>query len=149
MQSAELGDEFANGTQLSPEQATPKGLARVASQRLVRLFREFFDRNAPERQRRATSLGSGFIIDASGFVVTNNHVIADADEISVIMQDNERFDATVIGRDPKRADLVLLERDPLEDLDAFRSKRGIMVRGRWIPQSEIDKRLRAIEASSG
>ncbi|MHA1564379.1 MAG: DegQ family serine endoprotease [Alphaproteobacteria bacterium] len=80
-------------------------------------FREFFDRNGPERSRRATSLGSGFIIGASGFVVTNNHVIADADEISVILHDNERFEATLIGRDPK-TDLALLKIDAGRDLPA-------------------------------
>src|SRR5688572_23708297 len=51
-------------------------------------FRDFFDRSRPpgqqQQQRRATSLGSGFIIDPKGFVVTNNHVIEGAEEISVI-----------------------------------------------------------------
>ncbi len=73
-------------------------------------FKEFFDRqqrpDAPPR--RATSLGSGFIIDSSGYVVTNNHVIADADEIKVILQDDTRLDAEIIGRDPK-TDLALLK----------------------------------------
>jgi serine protease Do len=72
-------------------------------------FKEFFDRNRPEgAPRRATSLGSGFIIDSSGLVVTNNHVIADADEIKVILQDGTRLDATVKGRDTK-TDLALLQ----------------------------------------
>ena len=60
------------------------------------LFKDFLDRNQKNGQngqpdatpRRATSLGSGFIIDPSGLVVTNNHVIADADEITVTLQDN-------------------------------------------------------------
>ncbi|HEX7008276.1 MAG TPA: DegQ family serine endoprotease [Alphaproteobacteria bacterium] len=65
-------------------------------------FKEFFDRNRPEGpMRRSTSLGSGFIIDSRGYVVTNNHVIADADEIKVILQDGTRLDATVRGRDTK------------------------------------------------
>ncbi len=75
-------------------------------------FKEFFDRQQqqPEGQRRrkATSLGSGFIIDPSGYVVTNNHVIADADEITVILQDDTRLDAQVVGRDPK-TDLAVLK----------------------------------------
>jgi serine protease Do len=77
-------------------------------------FREFFDRNVPRGQRpetpqprRATSLGSGFIIDPSGLVVTNNHVIADADEIHVKMHDDTDFEAEVVGKDPK-TDLALL-----------------------------------------
>ena len=72
-------------------------------------FKEFFDRNQPQqRSRRATSLGSGFIISEDGFVVTNNHVIADADEISVILQDDTRLKAELIGRDPK-TDLAVLK----------------------------------------
>src|SRR5690606_38486702 len=47
-------------------------------------FRDFFDRQQrPNQPRRATSLGSGFIIDAAGFIVTNNHVIADADKVTI------------------------------------------------------------------
>ncbi len=74
-------------------------------------FREFFERNgqAP-RQRRATSLGSGFIVDAEGHIVTNNHVIDGADEISVILHDDTRLKAELIGRDPK-TDLAVLKVD--------------------------------------
>jgi serine protease Do len=71
-------------------------------------FKEFFDRqhrDAPAR--RATSLGSGFIIDPSGLIVTNNHVIADADEISVVLHDETRLKAEVVGRDTK-TDLAIL-----------------------------------------
>jgi len=76
-------------------------------------FKEFFDRNSPHGQRpeaqprRATSLGSGFIIDSSGLVVTNNHVIADADEITVILHDDTNLKAEVVGKDTK-TDLALL-----------------------------------------
>ena len=73
-------------------------------------FREFFDRNQQDNapRRRATSLGSGFIIDTDGLIVTNNHVIAEADEITVILADDTRHDARVLGRDPK-TDLALLQ----------------------------------------
>jgi len=75
-------------------------------------FKEFFERNRPEqRQRKATSLGSGFIVDGRGFVVTNNHVIQDADEIAVILQDNTRLPATLVGKDSK-TDLAVLKVDP-------------------------------------
>ena len=75
-------------------------------------FKDFFDRNQPHGKpdalpRRATSLGSGFIIDPSGLVVTNNHVIADADEITVTLQDDTSFKAEVVGRDTK-VDIALL-----------------------------------------
>lgn len=76
-------------------------------------FREFFERGQPRqpRQRRATSLGSGFIVDAAGFIVTNNHVIQDADEISVILHDETRLAAEVVGRDPK-TDIAVLKVEP-------------------------------------
>ncbi|MGB8842803.1 MAG: Do family serine endopeptidase [Aliidongia sp.] len=56
---------------------------------------------------KAMALGSGFIIDPAGLVVTNNHVIADADEITVILQDNTKLKAELVGRDVK-TDLALL-----------------------------------------
>jgi len=67
--------------------------------------------------KEVTSLGSGFVIDPSGYVVTNNHVVGDADEISVIFQDNTRLPATIIGRDPK-TDLALLKVKPSKPLVA-------------------------------
>ena len=63
--------------------------------------------NSDEGPRRINSLGSGFIIDPSGLVVTNNHVIADADEISVILNDGTKLKADLVGKDTK-ADLALL-----------------------------------------
>ncbi|MEC7246608.1 MAG: trypsin-like peptidase domain-containing protein, partial [Pseudomonadota bacterium] len=61
-------------------------------------FKEFEDRG---QARRTQSLGSGFIIDSSGIVVTNNHVIENADKISVILANDEVFEAELIGRDQK------------------------------------------------
>tara|TARA_B100000700_G_scaffold277431_1_gene324784 strand:- start:640 stop:2160 length:1521 start_codon:yes stop_codon:yes gene_type:complete len=81
-------------------------------------FKEFFDRQqrgAP--QRRATSLGSGFVISENGFVVTNNHVIAEADEITVTLHNDTRLKAKLIGRDPK-TDLALLKVEPKSPLVA-------------------------------
>jgi len=76
---------------------------------------EFFGKDFFERffgQRRSnpkmTSLGSGFVIDPAGYVVTNNHVIERADKISVILQDKTEFEARIIGRD-SRTDLALLK----------------------------------------
>jgi serine protease Do len=74
-------------------------------------FKDFFDRNQPQRRRKATSLGSGFVIDKAGYVITNNHVIADADEITVILQDDTRLKAKLVGRDP-RTDLAVLKVEP-------------------------------------
>lgn len=76
-------------------------------------FRDFFDREQTpdserQRQRRSFSQGSGFVVDAEGFVVTNNHVIADADDITVVFADEAEYPAELIGRDPK-TDLALLK----------------------------------------
>jgi serine protease Do len=54
------------------------------------------------------SLGSGFIIDEQGYILTNNHVIEKAEEIKVILSDEEEFDAKVVGRDPK-TDIALIK----------------------------------------
>ncbi len=62
-----------------------------------------------------TSLGSGFIIDKSGYVVTNNHVIEDADQISVILEDDTVLEAKLIGRDEK-VDIALLKVEAKKDL---------------------------------
>lgn len=79
-------------------------------------FEEFFNQQQPQqRERQATSLGSGFIISADGFVVTNNHVIEGADEIEVILTDDTRLEATLVGRDP-RTDLAVLKVESDEDL---------------------------------
>jgi serine protease Do len=80
-------------------------------------FKDFFKHQHPQGQgqgqpqaetRKATSLGSGFIIDPAGYIVTNNHVIADADEITVILHDNTSLKAELIGRDTK-TDLAVLK----------------------------------------
>ena len=61
------------------------------------------------------ALGSGFIIDAAGYIVTNNHVIANAEKVTVIFQDNSRHTAKVIGRDEK-TDIALLKVDTGREL---------------------------------
>ena len=76
-------------------------------------FKDFMEKQRQAQQdaphkHKATALGSGFIIDPSGYIVTNYHVIEDADEIKVILQDDTNLSATVVGRD-KRTDLALLK----------------------------------------
>ncbi|MGM0427785.1 MAG: Do family serine endopeptidase [Thermodesulfobacteriota bacterium] len=82
-------------------------------------FHEFFEKffgDQPEQQFRQRSLGSGFIIDEQGYIVTNNHVIKGADQIKVILKDKREFDAEIKGRDPN-TDLALIKIvDPKNDL---------------------------------
>ena len=70
-------------------------------------FRKFFGERDGGPPRRTTSLGSGFVIDPSGIIVTNNHVIEEADEIQIRFHDDSELKAEVVGRDPK-TDLAVL-----------------------------------------
>ena len=80
------------------------------SEEFEEFFREFFERRGEERpqRRRQSSLGSGFIIDSSGYIVTNHHVIAEADKITVRLSDDSELVATLVGSDEK-TDLALLK----------------------------------------
>src|SRR5262245_11567937 len=73
-------------------------------------YEEFFRRFAPKPQapRQVGALGSGFIVDPSGYVVTNNHVAGDAKEIKVVLQDGRKLDGKLIGHDEK-TDLALIK----------------------------------------
>lgn len=73
-------------------------------------FRDFCERLPSRRQRMQGSLGSGVIVTADGYVITNNHVIADADEILVALQDGREAAADVVGTDPE-TDLAILRID--------------------------------------
>lgn len=75
---------------------------------------EFFRRFGVPRERRQSSLGSGVIVDSSGHIITNNHVIANADEIKIVLGDKREFLGKVVGTDPK-TDLAVLKIDG-EDL---------------------------------
>jgi serine protease Do len=82
--------------------------------------------------RRVNSLGSGFIIDPSGLVVTNNHVIADADEISVILNDGTKLKADLVGKDTK-SDLALLRVHSDKPLKAVKFGDSDKLRlGEWV-----------------
>ncbi|HUB96724.1 MAG TPA: trypsin-like peptidase domain-containing protein, partial [Stellaceae bacterium] len=88
-------------------------------------FHDFLNRNHGGQglnqalPRHATSLGSGFVIDPSGLIVTNNHVIENADEITVTLQDDTSFKAEVVGRDTK-IDVALLQVKPSKPLVAVK-----------------------------
>jgi len=88
-------------------QAFPKGSP-------LEKFNDFFG-DGGDKNRIARSLGSGFVIDKSGYIVTNNHVIEGADEIEVAFPDGSTFEAVLIGRDPS-TDIALLKIEDDEDI---------------------------------
>ena len=110
-------------------------------------FEEFFDdffknrrgpgskggeNNREFQPRKTSSLGSGFIIDTAGIVVTNNHVIADADEINVILNDGTKIKAELVGVD-KKTDLAVLKFKPTKPLVAVKFGDSDKLRlGDWV-----------------
>ncbi|MAE23149.1 MAG: serine peptidase [Pseudomonas sp.] len=102
------------------------------------MFREFFERSIPQiprnpggRQPEAQSLGSGFIISPDGYIMTNNHVVADADEIIVRLSDRSELEAKLIGADP-RSDVALLKVEG-KDLPVVRlGKADDLKVGEWV-----------------
>src|SRR5215468_2105412 len=108
---------------------------------LDELFRDFFNRRGQQGDnqnrggntpRRVNSLGSGFIIDSAGIVVTNNHVIADADEITVILNDGSRIKAELTGKDQK-TDLALLRVKTEKQLKSVKFGNSDSLRlGEWV-----------------
>jgi len=94
-----------------------RGRVRVADNPLLQdpFFRRFFGEPEAPRERMTQSLGSGVIVDAkNGYVLTNNHVVDKADEITVTLKDGRSFTATLVGKDPE-ADVavVRIEADKL------------------------------------
>lgn len=85
----------------------PQGRSRGPAP-LDEFFGRFFDVPTQPRERRSEGQGSGFIIDPSGYIVTNNHVAGDAEKIVVTMQDGRKFDAKLVGHDAK-TDLAVVK----------------------------------------
>lgn len=97
------------------------------------LFQDFFNRQDRGGGQRANSLGSGFVIDASGLIVTNNHVIEGADEITAVFTDGSKLKVTkILGRDVK-TDLALLKVEPKTPLNAVKFGNSQKMRvGDWV-----------------
>ncbi|MHA1164753.1 MAG: Do family serine endopeptidase [Alphaproteobacteria bacterium] len=106
--------QTVKGTQGIPLPRVPKGSP------FEDFFEDFFNRQQqPNRPRRVNSLGSGFIIDPSGLIITNNHVIDKADEIFIILSDDTKLKVEeVVGTDSK-TDLALLRVKPEKPLPAL------------------------------
>ena len=105
------------------EEATGRGVQFIV--------REFF-RNQPQKRIPQRTAGSGFIISRDGYIVTNNHVVEDAETIKITLSNDEAYDAEVIGLDP-RMDLALLKIDPEKDLPyvSFGNSKESKV-GEWV-----------------
>jgi serine protease Do len=110
------------------------------------LFEEFFRRrqqgnggkgNSDMRpphphERRSNSLGSGFVIDPSGIIITNNHVIADANDITVIFTDGQKLKAEIVGKDAK-VDVAVLRVKPEKPLKSVKFGDSEKMRvGDWV-----------------
>jgi serine protease Do len=84
-------------------------------------FEEFFKRffgDVPQGEFRQRGLGSGFIISGDGFIITNNHVVEKANDIDVILEDGEKYNAKILGKDAK-TDLALLKIEPKTQLPSI------------------------------
>jgi Do/DeqQ family serine protease len=75
---------------------------------LPEAFRDFFERRSPEGPRPSVGAGSGVILSADGYILTNNHVIENADDLEISLYDNRTFKAELVGSDPS-TDLALLK----------------------------------------
>ena len=83
-------------------------------------YNEFFEKffgggNSPQKEYKRQGLGSGFIMTEDGYVVTNNHVIDKADDIEVVLQNGDKYEAKVVGKDPK-TDLAVLKFEPDQEI---------------------------------
>ncbi len=110
------------------------GLRRgVPGSPLDEFFGRFFEMpGAPSTPRRSEGAGSGFVVDPAGFIVTNHHVVSDAEKIVVTFADGRQLDARVVG-DDSQMDLALLEVDAGEPLPyvAFGDSDAVRV-GEWV-----------------
>jgi serine protease Do len=126
--SSQLTNEAAAGSDRSADEG--QGPGQGSSSPFDEFLHKFFEnRGMPHAGREVMALGSGFIIDPSGLIVTNNHVVGNAEKITVILQDNSRHPAKIVGRDEK-TDMALLKIDAGNNLpfvawgDSDKSKVG-------------------------
>jgi serine protease Do len=94
-------------------------------------FKRFFG-EVPEREMKQKSLGSGVVVSEDGYIMTNNHVVADAEEILVTFYNKEKYEADIIGRDPK-TDLALIKIKVDKPIEAARLGDSDKLRvGDWV-----------------
>jgi len=134
--SAQTGDASAPGGVLAPY--TFRDIARAASPGVVNIYTEKIIKRSevPEALRqwfgdelfgphsekqKQSSLGSGFVIDKDGYILTNRHVVDGADEIRVSLPNRRTYDAKLVGKDA-RTDVALIKIEPREALTVLPSR---------------------------
>ena len=111
---ADVAEKVAPGVVFIRTERTATGSDGGNRFRIPEFFRDFFPDEDPDRERRIPGGGSGFIFDHEGRILTNNHVIRDAEEIIVVLATSEgevELEATVVGADP-RSDIAIIQIDP-------------------------------------
>ena len=95
-------------------------------------FRQFFGESLPPRVQKQQSLGSGFVISPDGFIVTNTHVVQQAEQIHVKLWNRDEYDAKLIGADPK-TDVALIKIKPRGELPIVRlGDSDVLEVGDWV-----------------
>ena len=139
VRSIALPDFAALAEKVSPAVVSVKASRTVESgmPQMPRQFEEFFGNpfsgpQSPRREFKVPSQGSGFVISEEGYIVTNNHVVEDVDEIVVAFSDGRELTAQVVGRDPK-TDIALIQVTPLKPLPWLPLGNSDAVRpGEWV-----------------
>lgn len=122
--SGEAGAQFPSFADLA-EKLTPS-VVNISS------FSQSETENSEGNTPLSESLGSGFIIDGNGYIITNNHVVDKAESISVTLSDNTKTEARVIGKDPK-TDLALIKIETKRPLNAVKFGDSDKIRvGDWV-----------------
>ena len=122
--AAEAGAQFPSFADLA-EKLTPS-VVNISS------FSQSETENSEGNTPLSESLGSGFIIDGNGYIITNNHVVDKAESISVTLSDNTKTEARVIGKDPK-TDLALIKIETKRPLNAVKFGDSDKIRvGDWV-----------------
>jgi len=113
---------------MGQSEASPFGMNPFGDER----FKDFFGKQMPPQEHRQDGLGTGFIIDKNGYIITNNHVVENADKIRVRLKDEREFEAKVIGRDPQ-TDVALIKIDAKGDLPVASLGRSADLKvGEWV-----------------
>jgi serine protease Do len=132
-----LGPSVVNiSTTSQPEAAPQSPFGQGNPQEFFEPFERWFGAPMPRRPFRERSLGSGFVINRDGVILTNNHVVENADEIVVRLSNEKEYKAKIIGRDPK-TDIAVIKIDgasgltpvTMGDSDALRVGEWVMAIG--------------------